>query len=60
MNPAVQNQSCNPYTPTGRPCELGNYASYSINVTGAEDIIAGITFAKEKNVRLVIKNTGHE
>jgi len=60
MNPYYQNQSCDPFTPVATPCELGNYVSYSINVTGAEDIVAGIQFSKENNVRLVIKNTGHE
>ncbi|OCL04327.1 putative FAD-dependent isoamyl alcohol oxidase [Glonium stellatum] len=60
MNPYFQNQSCDPYTPTTQPCELGNYAVYSINVTGAADVIAGIQFAKAKNVRLVIRNTGHD
>ncbi|PKS05905.1 hypothetical protein jhhlp_007736 [Lomentospora prolificans] len=39
-----------------------NYAQahYSINVEGAEDVIAGIEFAKANDVRLVIKNTGHD
>lgn len=60
MNPAIQNQSCDPFTPVDRPCELGNYVSYSINVTGPSDVVAGIHFARKKNVRLVIKNTGHE
>lgn len=60
MNAAFQNQSCDPFTATDRPCELGNYASYSINATSVDDVLAGINFAKEKNVRLVIKNTGHE
>jgi len=60
MNPFTQNYSCVPYTATSQPCELGNYASYSINVSRADDVIAGIKFARENNVRLVIKNTGHE
>ncbi|KAI1392109.1 uncharacterized protein F4822DRAFT_436138 [Hypoxylon trugodes] len=60
INPAFQNQSCDPYTPLDRPCELGNYAVYSINVTGAPDIVAGLNFARDNNVRLVIKNTGHD
>ncbi|RDW74765.1 hypothetical protein BP6252_05907 [Coleophoma cylindrospora] len=55
-----QNDSCVPFTPASQPCELGNYVSYSINVTGANDVIAGLQFAEEKNVRLVIKNTGHD
>lgn len=60
MNPYVQNYSCVPFTPSYQPCELGNYASYSINVTGANEVIAGIKFARENKIRLVIKNTGHE
>ena len=58
--PYFQNQSCDPYTPVSQPCVLGNYASFSINVTCAEDVIAGLEFAKKQNVRVVIKNTGHE
>jgi hypothetical protein len=34
--------------------------SYSINVSSVPDVIAGIKFARRKNVRLVVKNTGHE
>ncbi|ETS73449.1 hypothetical protein PFICI_15054 [Pestalotiopsis fici W106-1] len=60
LAPYFQNQSCDPFTPRERPCSLGNYASYSINVTGAAEIQAGIRFAREKNVRLTLKNTGHD
>lgn len=58
--PYVQNQSCDPFTPEAKPCTLGNYVSYAIKVTSADDVIAGVRFAQENNVRLVIKNTGHE
>ncbi|OTA54801.1 FAD-binding domain-containing protein [Hypoxylon sp. EC38] len=60
MNPYFQNQTCDPYTPKNQTCELGNYVSYSINVTEAADVTAGIDFATKNNVRLVIKNTGHD
>lgn len=60
MNPFFQNQSCDPFTAKEKQCDLGNYASYSISVTDSSDAVAGINFAKEKNIRLVIKNTGHE
>lgn len=60
MSPYWQNQSCDPFTARATPCKLGNYVSYSINVTGVDDIKAGIHFAKKHNIRLVIKNTGHE
>ncbi|KAF2187938.1 FAD/FMN-containing dehydrogenase [Zopfia rhizophila CBS 207.26] len=55
-----QNASCDPYTSRPSPCLRGNYVSYAINVTSAADVAAGVTFAQEKNVRLVIKNTGHD
>ncbi|ORY11333.1 putative isoamyl alcohol oxidase [Clohesyomyces aquaticus] len=55
-----QNASCNPYTPRSQPCRLDNYVSYVINVSSAADAAAGIRFARDKNVRLVIKNTGHD
>ncbi|KAL5322954.1 hypothetical protein ACEPPN_007479 [Leptodophora sp. 'Broadleaf-Isolate-01'] len=55
-----QNHSCDPFSPRSTPCELGNYVSYSINVSSVPDVVAGIKFAREKNVRLVVKNTGHD
>ncbi|PYH83210.1 FAD-binding domain-containing protein [Aspergillus uvarum CBS 121591] len=60
LSPWFQNQSCVPFTDQSTPCELGNYASYSINVTGPRDIVAGLSFAQSNNVRLTIKNTGHD
>ncbi|KAK6076589.1 FAD-dependent isoamyl alcohol oxidase (FAD binding domain protein) [Seiridium cupressi] len=55
-----KNYTCDPFTDRSEPCELGNLASYVINVTGVYDIQAGIKFSRENNVRLVIKNTGHD
>ena len=60
MMPFLQNHSCDPFTPQTQPCQLGNYVSYSINVSSAEDVVAGIELAQANNIRLVIKNTGHE
>lgn len=45
----------------GKPiCDLGNSPVYSIDATKSDHVAAGIKFAKENNVRLVIKNTGHD
>ncbi|KAE8136429.1 hypothetical protein BDV38DRAFT_272028 [Aspergillus pseudotamarii] len=41
-------------------CDLGSASVYSVNATKPADVAAGIKFAKENNVRLVIKNTGHD
>ncbi|KAL2069919.1 hypothetical protein VTL71DRAFT_14598 [Oculimacula yallundae] len=60
LAPYFQNQTCDPYTVKSRLCTLGNYASYSINVTNAADIQAGLLFAQTHNIRLVVKNTGHD
>ncbi|CAG8958606.1 hypothetical protein HYFRA_00009923 [Hymenoscyphus fraxineus] len=49
-----------PKTYINGTCELGNYVSYAISVSGVEDVVAGIRFSQENNVRLVIKNTGHD
>jgi hypothetical protein len=58
--PYFQNQSCDPFTPQSSPCNVGTYPSYAIKVTKASDAVAGMIFAELNNVRLVIKNTGHE
>lgn len=60
INPVPQNQSCDPYTAKEKPCTLNNYPVYSINVTGAADVVTGIQFARSHNIRLSIQNTGHE
>lgn len=60
MNPYFQNLSCSPFTPESWPCELGDRAVYSINVSGPADVQAGLGFASENNIRLVIKSTGLE
>ncbi|CAG8229306.1 unnamed protein product [Penicillium salamii] len=41
-------------------CDLGSASVYSVNTTKPADVAAGIKFAKENNLRLVIKNTGHD
>jgi hypothetical protein len=41
-------------------CELGPAPVYTINATEPEQVAAGIAFAQNKNIRLVIRNTGHD
>ncbi|TVY87034.1 FAD-linked oxidoreductase [Lachnellula willkommii] len=60
LAPIFQNGTCDPYSPESAPCRLGNYVSYSINVSNAADAIAGLQFSQKHNVRLVVKNTGHD
>lgn len=60
MAPFFANQSCDPYTPRDRPCELGNYVRYAVDASGPADVQQAIAFAASKNIRLVIRNTGHD
>jgi len=60
MQAYFANQSCDPFTAEPSPCLVGNYVRYAINVTTADDVIAGVNFASKNNIRLVIRNTGHE
>ncbi|KAL2860985.1 isoamyl alcohol oxidase [Aspergillus lucknowensis] len=41
-------------------CGLGPSPVYTVNATEPEELAAGIAFAQENNVRLVIRNTGHD
>lgn len=60
MSPYWLNNSCSPFLGQSGSCTQGNIANYAIRVTGASDVIAGLQFAREKNVRLTVKNTGHD
>ncbi|KAH6651605.1 isoamyl alcohol oxidase [Truncatella angustata] len=60
MAAAVANLSCDPFTVRELPCEPGNTVTYSVNASDASDIASAISFAREKDIRLVIRNTGHD
>lgn len=60
MAPLFTNNTCGFYTSETTTCQIGNYARYAIAVQEAADIVAGVKFAAKTNVRLTIKNTGHE
>ncbi|RFU34023.1 hypothetical protein B7463_g2267, partial [Scytalidium lignicola] len=58
--PYFQNGTCDPFHPISKPCTLGGLVSYSINASSVEHVSAGVEFAQKKNIRLVVKNTGHD
>ncbi|KAH8884168.1 FAD binding domain-containing protein [Thozetella sp. PMI_491] len=60
MQTYFANQSCDPFTSTSSACELGNYVSYAVNVTSAADVAAALAFASDNNIRVVVRNTGHD
>ncbi|OJK02345.1 hypothetical protein ASPACDRAFT_76732 [Aspergillus aculeatus ATCC 16872] len=60
MQTYFANQSCDPFTSVDRPCLLGNYVDYAVNVSSSDEVVAAINFAKSNNIRVVIRNTGHD
>ncbi|KAF6820887.1 FAD binding domain protein [Colletotrichum plurivorum] len=64
------NSSCNPIYPNGtsvagdpdagkKGCSLGALPPYVVNATDASDVQKALRFAKKRNLRVTIKNTGH-
>ncbi|EKV12585.1 FAD/FMN-containing isoamyl alcohol oxidase MreA [Penicillium digitatum] len=60
MAPFFAEGACDPFHPISKPCTLGNYVRYSVNVTSPAHISNAVKFATQHNIRLVIRNTGHD
>ncbi|GAB1730145.1 hypothetical protein NU195Hw_g7452t1 [Hortaea werneckii] len=58
--PFFANRSCDPFQAGQLPCVVGTYIQYAIDVATAKHVQAGIKFASEHNIRLVVRNTGHD
>ncbi|KAI1652573.1 hypothetical protein F4813DRAFT_377667 [Daldinia decipiens] len=54
------NMSCDPFTPRNAQCIVGSYVAYVVNASGALEYRETLNFAKKHNIRLVIRNTGHD
>lgn len=60
MAPIFANQSCDPFQPKNGSCTLGNYVKYTVEVRNSADVVATVRFAAQHNIRLVVRNTGHD
>ncbi|KAH7326310.1 FAD binding domain protein [Stachybotrys elegans] len=54
------NESCDPFSHRSSPCEVGSYVAYAVAAAGASDYLSTMEFARKHNLRLVIRNTGHD
>ncbi|KAI1107966.1 FAD binding domain protein [Jackrogersella minutella] len=54
------NMSCDPFTPRNAQCVVGAYVAYAVNASGVREYRETLSFAKKHNIRLVIRNTGHD
>ncbi|KAI1633251.1 FAD binding domain-containing protein [Biscogniauxia mediterranea] len=57
-----QGTTCVPHTvnPYAENCSLGAYPTISVNATTAAQVQLAVNLARNLNLRLVIKNTGHD
>lgn len=59
MAPWFANFSCDPYLPN-TPCTIRPLVRYAVNASSAQDYQTTIEFATKHNIRLVVRNTGHD
>lgn len=61
MLPLYEGRTCMPpgYNYTSM-CKMGAYPTYVVNVTNVAQVQLAVNFARNANIRLVVKNTGHD
>ncbi|KAJ6157575.1 hypothetical protein N7470_005167 [Penicillium chermesinum] len=61
MWPLFEGRTCLPTNQNvTADCTLGGYSSYAVNVSHVAQIQLAVNFARLANLRLVVKNTGHD
>ena len=60
MAPYFTNQSCDPFAPKDAKCVVGSYVKYAVKATCPSHFQKTLAFATKHNLRLVIRNTGHD
>ncbi|KAG8761948.1 hypothetical protein FRC12_009258 [Ceratobasidium sp. 428] len=57
---AWESPGCDIESPRNVTCDQGFIPTYSVAAAGADDISKAVKFASKNNVKLVVKNTGHD
>ncbi|KAJ5288663.1 hypothetical protein N7478_001693 [Penicillium angulare] len=61
MWPLFEGRTCLPTAiNTTSTCSIGGYSSYAVNVSTVAQVQLAVNFARNANLRLVVKNTGHD
>ncbi|KAI1768641.1 FAD-binding domain-containing protein [Hypoxylon sp. FL1150] len=55
-----EGDTCHLRPAAGENCTQGGFPTYVVNATSVKQIQMAVNFARNKNLRLVIKNTGHD
>ena len=62
--PIWANNSCLPPTASGylsnKECKVGGAPAYVVNATSEEQIATAMKWASSRNIRIVVKGTGHD
>ncbi|TFK49873.1 FAD-binding domain-containing protein [Heliocybe sulcata] len=49
-----------PYSPGEKTCDQGRIPKFAVNATTVEDVQKTLQYATDHNLKLVVRNTGHE
>lgn len=61
MSPIYEGATCEPADGVlNKTCTLGGFPEYSVNITNVAQIQLAVNFARAMNLRLVVRNTGHD
>lgn len=60
MFPIFEGRTCLPMKDPQSSCTQGGFTSYAVDVFNVAHIQLSVIFARVSNVRLIIKNTGHD
>lgn len=60
MAPFFLNRSCDPFTEKDSRCVLEAYNRYAVSIKTAKDVSKALQFAEHNNIRISIRNTGHD
>ncbi|KAL6855741.1 hypothetical protein J3F83DRAFT_475402 [Trichoderma novae-zelandiae] len=58
--PFFSDRACDVLAAPDAGCAVGALVQYSVDASSAADYLGTIKFAQENNIRLVIRNTGHD
>jgi hypothetical protein len=58
--PLYEGRTCHHGNSPGGNCTVGGYPTYAVNVSNVAQIQLAVNFARNANLRFVIKNKGHD
>ncbi|KAK3389560.1 hypothetical protein B0H63DRAFT_101611 [Podospora didyma] len=60
MSPIFQGETCMPRNGNSSTCTLGGFPTYVVKISTVAQVQLAINLARNLNLRLVVKNTGHD